>query len=359
MPIQRVYFLNDVQQIIIPLSILNQQVSSGPGTPATQPASQPTCHLQLPESGLSVPGPLLSRLGGLRCVFSVGNKEYMFSLGSCTPPLVLSGQELRGDPAWLASADVTTRLARLSFFICQARIVMPPCRMAERLPWGQKKKQGPRWLASWRGRRQRTRREAERWEKGPRSELRSLYCCCWKQPSWEVASPRSAEGATNHRQVCQRPGDSGTLLSHVPCPIHPGLVCHPLKSSRPHSPSMPTSSMLAPIHVPVLGPHPLPMQQPHLLLSGLFSAQALLRLLLLVRCRQIPPPGQSPPVDCPALLSSLLPNPEPLSLPNLPELSPHSHLPQGLYTRCCHPLVLLPSPLLMVCYSTFRYLEQP
>lgn len=171
MPSKRVYFLSNVQQIIILISILNQKVSQAglvlwardPGHSAhfteAGACQGPTCHPSCQ-----------SRVGRCPGCCSAGTRVCTESSGlgareTCSPwgPERLLGGACCGSrgpgvPADLAA--VTTSLG-LSFLICQARIVMPPWRIPETLLWGQKGNWEPRRSVSWRGRRQRTRREAK------------------------------------------------------------------------------------------------------------------------------------------------------------------------------------------------------
>lgn len=100
-------------------------------------------------------------------------------------------------PGWMAQLRSGHNLLVLRFFIPKQG-QLPPCRIAKRLLWGQKRKWEPRWLVSYRGRRQKIEGKLRDGRKGvatvrgkessmPRGEMAA---------AGELASPRSVEGTT-------------------------------------------------------------------------------------------------------------------------------------------------------------------
>lgn len=169
-------------------------------------------------------------------------------------------------------------------------------------------------------------------------------------------------GTSNHEQV-QRSGTRGfpgILLYRVLYPTHSRLTISP-----PPIPSKPTHLTLCsprpscPNPSPVLGPHPLPIQQPHLHLQGLSIAHLHLDLFLLVGWRKSLPLARVHVQT--ALFSS------PASSPSSPSVSqassppcPHPTLPPTPGPSCMHSVPQFLSPLLFPGLPlSFRYLVFP
>lgn len=177
-------------------------------------------------------------------------------------------------------------------------------------------------------------------------------------PRLKSSSSEVHRGTNIHEQV-QRSGTRGfpgILLYRVLCPTHSRLtISPPATSSKPTHltlcsppPSCPNPSL-------VLGPHLLPIRQPHLHLRGLSIAQLRLGLFLLVGWRKSLPLAR---VHIWTALFSY-----PASSPPSPSVSqasspcPHPMLPPTPGPSCMHCVPQFLSPLLFPGLPlSFRYL---